>query len=118
MAPANIFITGCNRGIGLELVKEYLKQKPANLFATCRDPSKADDLNALAKENPNLHVLKLEITDHSAYQGVVDKVQCFHFDDRLHGLYLVFVSPHINMFWEGIRTQRSHQYESPEAYLR
>ena len=75
MSPSNILITGCNRGIGLELVKEFLKLKPANLFATCRDPAKADDLNALGKDNPNLHVLKLEITDHSAYQGIADKVK-------------------------------------------
>ena len=74
MAPKNILITGGNRGIGLQLVKEFLKTSPDHLFATCRDPSKADDLNALAKDNPNLHVLKLEVTDHSAYQGIADKV--------------------------------------------
>ena len=50
MAPKNILITGGNRGIGLQLVKEFLKTSPDHLFATCRDPSKADDLNALAKD--------------------------------------------------------------------
>ena len=77
MGPANIFITGCNRGIGLELVKQFLKLKPANLFATCRDPAKAADLNALAEGNPNLHILKLEMTDLAAFQGIADKVRMF-----------------------------------------
>ncbi len=47
----NVFITGCNRGIGLELVKQFLKlqEKPENLFVTCRDSSRAEELLNIAK---------------------------------------------------------------------
>lgn len=40
----SILITGCNRGLGLGLVKSLLKleQAPRNIFATCRDLAKAD----------------------------------------------------------------------------
>lgn len=34
----SILITGCNRGLGLGLVKEFLKlEKPKIIFATCRN---------------------------------------------------------------------------------
>lgn len=39
----SILITGCNRGIGLGMVKylaEYNKS-PKNIFATCRNPEEA-----------------------------------------------------------------------------
>jgi len=58
MAPKNILITGCNRGIGLELVKQMLKRgnedAPSKLIATCRDTNKAEELMAL-KEGDNWH---------------------------------------------------------------
>ena len=75
MAPANILITGCNRGIGLELAKEYLRQTPKNLFVTCRDSAKAKDLKELAGGNINLHVLQLEVTDHGAYPKIRETVR-------------------------------------------
>ncbi|XP_026670936.1 uncharacterized protein LOC108626842 isoform X2 [Ceratina calcarata] len=39
----SILITGCNRGLGLGLVKHLVKQSqpPENIFATCRDANKA-----------------------------------------------------------------------------
>ena len=41
MLAKSVLITGCNRGIGLELVKQILKMEspPAHLFATYRSPS-------------------------------------------------------------------------------
>ena len=77
MSPTNVFITGCNRGIGLELVKQFLKSPnpPKNLFATCRDPSKASELTDLAKDNPSLKVLALEVTNHAAYPDIVSQVE-------------------------------------------
>ena len=39
----SILITGCNRGLGLGLVKHLIKvpQPPQHIFATCRDVNKA-----------------------------------------------------------------------------
>ena len=43
---ANVAITGAGRGIGLELVKQYA-QSGDRVFALCRAPEKAAELNAL-----------------------------------------------------------------------
>jgi NAD(P)-dependent dehydrogenase (short-subunit alcohol dehydrogenase family) len=40
MLARSVLITGCNRGIGLELVKQWLKidGPPEHIIATCRKP--------------------------------------------------------------------------------
>jgi NAD(P)-dependent dehydrogenase (short-subunit alcohol dehydrogenase family) len=47
---ANVAITGAGRGIGFELVKQYADAGD-RVFALCRSPEKASDLNALAVES-------------------------------------------------------------------
>ena len=44
MLARSVLITGCNRGIGLELVKQWLKVEvpPEHIIATCRKP---DEVN-------------------------------------------------------------------------
>ncbi|HEY9150988.1 MAG TPA: SDR family NAD(P)-dependent oxidoreductase [Gammaproteobacteria bacterium] len=44
---ANILITGSNRGLGLELVRQYAGSG-WRVFATCRHPSEAAELHQLA----------------------------------------------------------------------
>jgi NAD(P)-dependent dehydrogenase (short-subunit alcohol dehydrogenase family) len=44
-------ITGTNRGIGLELARQ-LSQRGWKVFATCRDPDRAEALRRLATESP------------------------------------------------------------------
>jgi short-subunit dehydrogenase len=53
--PQTVLITGSNRGIGFEFVKQYA-DKGYNVIATCRNPDKADDLNAFATEYDNVTV--------------------------------------------------------------
>lgn len=57
----NIFITGANRGLGLELVRCYLL-RGARVFAACRDPVNARQLQRLASFG-RLKVLTLEVRD-------------------------------------------------------
>ncbi|XP_065060880.1 C-signal-like isoform X1 [Rhopilema esculentum] len=58
-----VLVTGANRGIGLELVKQLLKQpnRPEIIFATCRSPDGATDLKRIAEENKCVQIIKLDV---------------------------------------------------------
>ncbi|WP_019215773.1 SDR family NAD(P)-dependent oxidoreductase [Legionella tunisiensis] len=45
----NILITGANRGLGLEFVKQ-LSELDSHIFAACRFPEQADELQQLAAQ--------------------------------------------------------------------
>lgn len=45
-----VLITGSNRGLGLEFVREFV-QRGFRVYATCRDPAGAADLHALAAKH-------------------------------------------------------------------
>lgn len=69
-----ILITGSNRGIGLELTRRYL-ERGEQVFATCRQPQAAADLNQLAAQYPDrLSILALEVTDEAAIAECVRQV--------------------------------------------
>lgn len=56
-------VTGANRGIGLEFVRQLLARGD-HVVAACRHPGKASALNTLAGEYPaRLHVLPLDVAD-------------------------------------------------------
>ena len=76
MSLPTVLVTGANRGLGLEFVRQYLKasRPPAHIVATCRDPSKATDLQSLASTNPNVHVLRLEVKDYASFPSLVEQV--------------------------------------------
>jgi len=75
MSYANIFITGANRGIGLEFVKQYAALSTTKLiFATCRNETKASELKQIASANQNVKIIELEVRDYDKYAKVVDQV--------------------------------------------
>lgn len=72
----HIFITGSNRGIGLAIVQAYLERGAVEIFAACRQPHSATELQALAKTYPQqLHLIELEVTEHASIERAVSKVQ-------------------------------------------
>nr|XP_056718666.1 C-factor-like [Euleptes europaea] len=73
-----VLVTGANRGIGLELVKQFLgsPDPPKTVFATCRDPQNgAQELKKLACKHPNLVILKLEVTDEESIKATAKEVE-------------------------------------------
>jgi NAD(P)-dependent dehydrogenase (short-subunit alcohol dehydrogenase family) len=57
-----VLITGASRGIGYELARQYAEQG-WGVIATCRNPSSASQLQALAASNPNVLIEQLDVTD-------------------------------------------------------
>lgn len=60
-----LFITGANRGLGLEFVRQYAKTN-STIHACCRNPEEANELQKLQQTYPNIHVHPLEITSASS----------------------------------------------------
>ena len=64
-----ILITGANRGIGLELAKQYAGDG-WSVIATARNPKNADGLNALKGD---IRIEALEVTDDQQVQALAKK---------------------------------------------
>lgn len=70
----NVFITGANRGIGLELTHQYLVAGE-KVFASARDPS-IESLSRLTERYPdNLKIVMLDVTDESNIQNVAGSLE-------------------------------------------
>ncbi len=57
-----VLVTGSNRGIGLEFIKQY-SERGCNVIATCRNPDGAEKLKELSKDHSNLRIMAADITD-------------------------------------------------------
>ena len=65
-----IFITGSNRGIGLEFAKQYTLEN-WDVIASCRNTSQAEELNELSDKHKNLSLMDLDITNNDSVDEVV-----------------------------------------------
>lgn len=65
-----VLITGANRGIGLELVRQYALRDDVTVFAACRRTS--DELEALASDR--VIIVPLDVTDAESIQQSVNCV--------------------------------------------
>ncbi|KAM7396116.1 hypothetical protein PAMP_019184 [Pampus punctatissimus] len=72
----SVLITGCSKGIGLQLVKELTKSinRPATIIATARNPTGSKDLQELSNTYPGVHIVTLELavifTDTDSQQSI------------------------------------------------
>jgi len=72
-----VLITGANRGIGLELARQYAA-KDWNVIATTRRPvddKGAADLRAIAQKHPNLVIERIDVTDSAMIRSVAAKYE-------------------------------------------
>jgi len=63
----SVLITGANRGLGLEFTRQFAKNN-FTVFACCRDPDNADELNALQNKHQNIQLFSLEISSMASIQ--------------------------------------------------
>lgn len=57
----SVLVTGSNRGLGLEWVRQYSKAG-WRVYATCRFPEQADELQALASQSDYMTIHRLDVT--------------------------------------------------------
>ena len=55
-----VLVTGSNRGLGYEFVKQY-SESGCNVLACCRDMDKARDLKKLSENSTNIEVYQLDV---------------------------------------------------------
>ena len=69
---ATVLVTGTNRGIGLEFVRQYAARGD-EVIATARNPESATELKALAARYPAVRIEKLDVTDVAAIEALAAK---------------------------------------------
>jgi len=67
-----VLVTGSNRGIGFEFVKQYAK-RGWTVIATARKPEKAEALKALSAQHSNITIDKLDVTRDDEIAALVTK---------------------------------------------
>ena len=76
-------VTGASRGIGLEFVRQLLAApNVTRVFAACRRPAHATELNALASKEPRLRTVTLDAADEAQVEAAAGEVAAG--TDRLH----------------------------------
>jgi len=73
-AETTVLVTGSNRGLGYEFTRQYA-ERGYRVIATARKPEKADALQALAADKPNIVVEKLDVTDLEAIDALAKKYE-------------------------------------------
>lgn len=70
-----VLITGANRGLGLEFVRQYLRDG-WRVIATCRRPEKAGELQQFkANYEGKIDIYPLEVTDNDAIHALAAKLE-------------------------------------------
>ncbi|KAL7885272.1 hypothetical protein AOLI_G00055670 [Acnodon oligacanthus] len=72
----SVLITGASRGLGLQMVKQLVSnaERPKKIIATARNPDGAQDLQLLAKSNPDVHIVPLDVVSDASIDTAVKEV--------------------------------------------
>jgi len=86
---AAIFVTGANRGLGLEWVRQYA-DSGWRVYASCRHPSDATELQAIASDQPNVSIHRLDVTKRDEIHAIANELREASIDVLVNnaGIYL------------------------------
>jgi len=116
-----VFITGANRGLGLEFVKEFSEKKDYEVIATCRDPNSSSDLTNLAKSNLKIQLHQLDVSNTKNIQDLSNHLKNKPIDILINnaGIYRSgsFNSVNKDSWVESFITNTIGPYEVIEYFL-
>ncbi len=72
--PPSILVTGANRGLGLEFVRQYAADN-WRVFACCRNPARASELASLSDSHPSISVHRLDVAHHEQIDELAEKLR-------------------------------------------
>ena len=85
-----ILVTGTNKGIGLEIVRQYLYEG-FKVIATCRSLSKQDNLNELLNSFPDMiSVYQMELLDEKSIESFSSKIKNIPIDIFINNAGVTF----------------------------
>jgi NAD(P)-dependent dehydrogenase (short-subunit alcohol dehydrogenase family) len=88
----SVLITGANRGLGLEFARQYLADG-WRVFATCRDPAAAAQLQHFAKSSSNkLTVIEMDVTDAASVRKAATQIKDVAIDVMINNAGITGVS--------------------------
>ncbi len=71
---ASVLVTGSNRGLGLEWVRQYADEG-WRVYATCRHPETATELQRLAEARPQVRIERLDVTRPEQLAALVETLR-------------------------------------------
>ena len=75
MELRTVLVTGANRGLGLEFVRQYA-ESGWKAYAACRTPKSAKELKALQGQHPNrITIVALDVTDAASVRTVAAQLR-------------------------------------------
>lgn len=85
----SVLITGSNRGLGFEWVRQYAQQD-WRVFATCRNPNKANELHGIAKNYNHVSIHQLDVTKQNETDALAKELNTYAIDILINnaGVYL------------------------------
>lgn len=73
--PRAVLVTGANRGLGLEFVRQYAAEGWI-VIAACRSPNEAEELQAIAAEsNGRVRVIEMNVTDTASVKAAAESLK-------------------------------------------
>jgi NAD(P)-dependent dehydrogenase (short-subunit alcohol dehydrogenase family) len=71
--PKTVLVSGANRGLGLEFVRQYAADG-WKVYAACRDPRKAAELGRLAAGNGRIEVLSMDVANGASVAAAAGRI--------------------------------------------
>lgn len=93
-----LFITGANRGLGLEFVRQYANDG-WQVIASCRNPDEAKALQSLKTNYANISITKLDVANFNEIHQVAESFKNVTIDLLINnaGIYLDRATDRINV---------------------